>query len=151
MLWNLDLISFLFSQKIVRIGHFKLNRKQLYHWTRHSVQSQLERPAWEREVTRYPEKNSAKLAAQPRDGGQQRLEVPASPTATRRVGTRSWSFSRSVHDVCCSGTAAAPLRDASAISYSRLARAARRNAAFVAQHCMAERLQSASSMPVRTH
>lgn len=99
-------------------------------------------------------------------GGRSVWRARLPPAAEQQVSTCSWHSSAAVgphhlllllrlavHDVCCSGKPTLPrtLQDASAISYSRLARAARSNAAFVAQHCIAERLQSASSMPVRTH
>lgn len=88
------------------------------------------------------------------------------PAAVPQVSTCFWHSSAAVgphllllllgaamHGVRCSGKPRLPrtLWDASAISYSRLARAARCNAAFVTQHCIAERLHSVSSMPVRTH
>lgn len=67
------------------------------------------------------------------------------PAAARRVSTCSWHSSAAmglhllplllrvaVHDVCCSGKPTLPRTpwDASAISYSRLARAARRKCCF---------------------
>lgn len=150
MLWNLDIISFLLSQNVVKISIL---------WTLHLWQktalpldlalypvSQLEMPSQERKVERYPEKISHQARPQRWGTGGSSIWRPRlRPTAARRVSTCSWHSSAAmglhllplllgvaVHDVCCSGKPTLPRTpwDASAISYSRLARAARRKCCF---------------------
>lgn len=150
MLWNLDIISFLLSQNVVKISVL---------WTLHLCQktalpldlalypvSQLEMPSQERKVERYPQKNHTKLdrrgegpvaavseglgfIPQLRDGS-----VPAPGTAVRPWDCISSHYFSGWLCMMCAALESqlCPAHHGmhSAISYSRLARAARRKCCF---------------------